>query len=78
MTPKVAVMGRQMSERVFESIPGAMLTAATLLGSADARSLSTLVSMLLACLATAFVATTIAYNYDTDAEKRSSYPAVYG
>jgi hypothetical protein len=27
---------------------------------------------------TAFVATNIAYNYDTDAEKRSLYPAVYG
>ena len=78
MNPKQAVIGSQISERVFESIPGAMLTAATLLGSADARSLSTLVSMLLACLATAFVATTIAYNYDTDAEKRSLYPAVYG
>ena len=78
MAPKMAMMIGKVVERVFESIPAAMLTAATLLGSADARSLSTLMSILFACLATAFVATTIAYNYDTDAEKRSSYPAVYG
>ena len=78
MAPNVAMMIGKVVERVFESIPGAMLTAATLLGSADARSLSTLMSILFACLATAFVATTIAYNYDTDAEKRSLYPAVYG
>ena len=78
MAPTAARMFGQISERVFESIPGAMLTAATLLGSADARSLSTLVSVVFACLATAFVATTFAYNYDADAEKRSLYPAVYG
>ena len=78
MAPKMAMMIGKVVERVFESIPAAMLTAATLLGSADARSLSTLVSILFACLATAFVATTIAYNYDADAEKRSLYPAVYG
>ncbi len=78
MAPTAAMMFGKIVERVFESIPGAMLTASTLLGSADARSLSTLVSILFACLATAFVATTISYNYDTDAEKRSLYPAVHG
>jgi hypothetical protein len=76
--PKTAVMVRKVVERVFESIPGAMLTAATLLGSAKARSLSTLVSVVFACLATAFVATTLAYNYDTGAEFRRWYPALYG
>ena len=70
MAPKMAMMIGKVVERVFESIPAAMLTAATLLGSADARSLSTLVSILFACLATAFVATTIAYNFDADATKR--------
>ncbi len=78
LDPKQAAFAGKVGERVFESIPGAMLTAATLLGNADARSLSTLVSILFACLATAFVATTIAYFYDTDAEKRHLYPAVYG
>ena len=78
MAPKMAMMTSKVVERVFESIPGAMLTAATLLGSADARSLSTLVSVVFACLATAFVATNIAYNFDTDAELRRWYPALYG
>ena len=78
LAPKSAMMIGKAVERVFESIPGAMLTAATLLSSADARSMSTLVSILFACLATAFVATTIAYNYDADAEKRSLYPTIYG
>jgi hypothetical protein len=74
----LAVMLGKVVERVFESIPGAMLTAATLLGSADARSLSTLVSVVFACLATAFVATTIAYNFDADAECRHLEPAFHG
>ena len=78
LDPKQAVIAGQISERVFESIPGAMLTAATLLGSADARSLSTLVSVVFACLATAFVATTIAYNFDADATKRRWEPTFVG
>ena len=76
--PKMAMMAGKVIERVFESIPGAMLTAATLLGSANARSLSTLVSVVFACLATAFVATTIAYNFDADAECRHLEPAFHG
>ena len=78
MTPKVAMMFGKVVERVFESIPGAMLTAATLLGSANARSLSTLVSVVFACLATAFLATTSTYNFDTGAEFRRWEPAFYG
>ena len=76
--PTAAMMFGKVVERVFESIPGAMLTAATLLGSVDARSLSTLVSVVFACLATAFVATTIAYNFDADATKRRWEPAFFG
>jgi hypothetical protein len=78
MAPNVAMMIGKVVERVFESIPGAMLTAATLLGSANARSLSTLVSVVFACLATAFVATTSTYNFDTGAEFRRWEPAFYG
>ncbi len=78
VSPWMAGMVGKVVERVFESIPGAMLTAATLLGSANARSLSTLVSVVFACLATAFVATTIAYNFDADAECRHQEPAFRG
>ena len=76
--PKMAMMTGKVVERIFESIPGAMLTAATLLGSADARSFSTLVSVVFACLTTAFVATTLIYNFDTGAEFRRWEPAFYG
>jgi hypothetical protein len=76
--PKMAMMMGKVGERVFESIPGSILTAITLLNHANARSPSTLASAIVACLATAFVATTIAYNFDTDASKRNTYPACYG
>ena len=78
MDPKVALIVGKTGERVFESIPGAILTSVTLLNTADVRSPSTVVSVIVACLATAFVATTIAYNKDTDAECRLTHPAFYG
>jgi hypothetical protein len=76
--PKVAMMVGKVIERVFESIPGAILTTVTLLEHADTRTPSTVASVIVACFATAFVATTVAYNYDTDPEKRHKYPAFYG
>jgi hypothetical protein len=76
--PEMAMMVGKIVERVFESIPGAVLTTVTLLDHADARSPSTLASVIFACLATAFVATTVAYNFDTDAELRHSYPKFQG
>ena len=78
MDPTLAMMMGKVIERVFESIPGAILTAVAWLNHADARSSSTLASILVACFATAFVATTVAYNFDTDAELRHIYPAFYG
>ena len=78
ITPKMAMIVGKVSERVFESIPGAILTAVAWLNHADARSPSTLASILVACFATAFVATTVAYNFDTDSELRHMYPAFYG
>jgi hypothetical protein len=78
MDPTLAMMMGKVIERVFESIPGAILTAVAWLNHADARSPSTLASILVACFATAFVATTVAYNFDTDSELRHMYPAFYG
>ena len=78
LDPKSVMLAGKLIERVFESIPGAVLTAVTLLDHVDARSPWSLASIVLACLATAFVATTIAYNYDTDAEGRLTHPAFYG
>jgi hypothetical protein len=76
--PKVGMVISEAIERVFESIPGAILTTVTLLDHADARSPSTVASVIVACLATAFVATTIAYNKDSDPALRHAYPAFYG
>ena len=76
--PKMAMIFGKIVQRVFESIPGAILTTVTLLDHADARSPSTVASVILACLTTAFVATTIAYNYDTDPAGRHTVPAFYG
>ena len=76
--PKEAMVIGKVCERVFESIPGAILTTVTLLDHDDARSLSTVASVIVACLATAFVATTVAYNKDADAELRHVYPVFYG
>ncbi len=76
--PKVAMMVGKVAERVFESIPGAILTTVTLLDHADARSPSTVASVIVACLATAFVATTIAYDSDTDPANRHTILEFYG
>ena len=75
---KVAMIIGKVIERVFESIPSAILTTVTLLDHADARTPSTVVSVIVACLATAYVATTIAYNKDTDRAMRHVYPAFNG
>ena len=76
--PKIAMIMGKITERVFESIPGAILTTVTLLDHADARSPSTVASVIVACFATAFVATTIAYNLDTDPVLRHAFPAFFG
>jgi hypothetical protein len=76
--PKTAMVAGKVFERVFESIPGAILTTVTLLDHADMRSPSTVASVIVACLTTAFAATSIAYNFDTDPARRHTRPAFYG
>jgi hypothetical protein len=76
--PKGAMILGKVAERVFESIPSGILTTVTLLDHADARSPLTVASVIIACLATAFVATTITYNKDTDSARRHAVPAFYG
>ncbi len=77
-SPMTVIIFGKVCERVFESIPSSILTAVTLLNHANVRSPSSLASVIVACFATAFVATTITYNYDTDAELRHMYPAFFG
>ena len=76
--PKTAMMVGKIAERVFESIPAAILQTVTLLDHADARSAWAVASIVIACVATAFVVTTIAFNKDTDPEGRQHYPQFHG
>jgi hypothetical protein len=78
MEPKVAMFMGKVTERVLESIPAAILQSVTLLDHADARSAWAVASIVIACVATAFVATTIAFNKDTDPEGRHHYPQFHG
>jgi hypothetical protein len=76
--PKAAMMAGKIIERVLESIPAAILQSVTLLDHADARSAWAVASIVIACAATAFVATTIAFNIDTDPVERHRYPQFFG
>jgi hypothetical protein len=76
--PKAAMIFGKITERVLESIPAAILQTVTLLDHADARSAWAVASIVIACVATAFVATTIAFNKDTDTDLRHKYPQFYG
>jgi hypothetical protein len=76
--PKAAMIYGKIIERVLESIPAAILQTITLLDHADARSAWAVASIVIACVATAFVATTIAFNMDTDSDLRHKYPQFYG
>ncbi len=71
------VIGKAI-ERVMNSIPGGVLQAVTLLNHADTRTPFALGSICFSCVATAFFATTVAYNFDTDPEEQRRYPAFYG
>ena len=76
--PKYVMMVGKIVERVFESIPAAILQTVTLLDHADARSAWAVASIVIACVATAFVATTIAFNKDMDPHFRHRQPQFYG
>ena len=76
--PKAAMIIGKVIERVLESIPAAILQTVTLLEHADARSAWAVASIVIACVATAFVATTIAFNKDTDPDLRHRQPQFYG
>ena len=63
-------------EMVFESIPGAVLQMILLLYGN--WTTAAMLSILVSCLSTAFTATMLAYDLDTNAAKRKSAPWFYG
>jgi hypothetical protein len=76
--PKIAMNVGKIIERVLESIPAAILQSVTLLDHADARSAWAVASIVIACVVTAFVATTIAFNIDTEPGYRRRESQFYG
>jgi hypothetical protein len=67
----------KLSEMTFESIPGGLAQAAFLLDGGDWTTLA-VASVLLSCISTAFTVTTIAFDLDTNKQKRSWSPEFYG
>jgi hypothetical protein len=66
----------KLLEMVFESIPGMLLQAIIVLY--NGVTMAAVLSILLSCLSTAFTATMLAYDYDTNAAKRKNNPEFYG
>jgi hypothetical protein len=69
------ILGRDI-EMFTESIPGAVLQAIFLLSGGWTTAV--VVSIAISCLSTAFTATMLAYDIDTNAAKRSHEPENYG
>jgi hypothetical protein len=61
---------------VFESIPGAVLQAAFALY--NGWTTAALLSILISCLSTAFTATMVAFDLDTNVPKRTTTPEFFG
>jgi hypothetical protein len=74
--PLTEMMMCKLLEMVFESIPGGLLQAIFILF--NGMTTAALLSILLSCLSTAFTATMIAYDLDTNAAKRKSNPEFFG
>jgi hypothetical protein len=67
----------KLIEMTFESIPGGLAQAIFLLNGDDWTT-AAVVSVGLSCVSTAFIATTVVYDFDTDPTRRKSNPELYG
>jgi hypothetical protein len=67
----------KLSELAFESTPGGLAQAIFVLNGGE-WSTAAVVSIGLSCLSTAFIATTIAYDMDTNTHKRKNAPHFHG
>ena len=76
MDPLMEMLFGKGIEMVFESIPGAVLQMVLLLYGN--WTTAAMLSILMSCLSTAFTATMLAYDLDTNAAKRKFAPEFYG
>jgi hypothetical protein len=74
--PLTEMMMCKLLELVFESIPGGLLQAIFVLS--NGVTTAALLSILLSCLSTAFTATMLAYDLDTNVAKRKNNPEFFG
>jgi hypothetical protein len=77
MDPFMEMVICKLSEMTFESIPGGLAQAIFLLNGGDWTT-AAVVSVGLSCLSTAFTASALAYDIDTDPTKRKSGPEFFG
>ena len=75
--PLTELMVSKCVELVCESIPGALLQMLLLL-MYNHWTTAAILSILISCLSTAFTATIVAYDNDTNVAKRKESPAFYG
>jgi hypothetical protein len=67
----------KLIEMTFESIPGGLAQAIFVLNGGDWAT-AAVVSVGLSCVSTAFIASTLVYDYDTDPTRRKRNPEFYG
>jgi hypothetical protein len=67
----------KLIEMTFESIPGGLAQAIFLVNGGDWTT-AAVVSVCLSCLSTAFTASTLVYDFDTDPTRRKLNPEFYG
>jgi hypothetical protein len=67
----------KMIEMTFESIPGGLTQAIFLLNGGDWTT-AAVISVGLSCVSTAFIASTLVYDFDTDPTRRKRNPKFYG
>jgi hypothetical protein len=77
LDPFVEMLFCKLIEMTFESIPGGLAQAIFLLNGSDWTT-AAVVSVGLSCVSTAFIATTLVYDLDTDPMRRKSNPEFYG
>ena len=75
LDPLTEMIIGKFSEMTFESIPGGLAQAIFLLDGGDWTTVA-IVSVCLSCISTAFTVTTIAFDLDTNKERRHLKPRV--
>jgi hypothetical protein len=77
LDPFVEMVFCKLIEMTFESIPGWLAQAIFLLNGGDWTT-AAVVSVVLSCVSTAYIATTLVYDLDTEPTRRKSNPEFYG